>query len=123
MDLSKYLKQQMEQKKLTALDVERRSGNKVTDTHVAYILQGKAQNPTLRIIIGLAQALEVEPEEIFRTAINRATEQLTTDSWTARGLLDAMERVMDSSELTRLLKLLLEQKPAKIRAMLKELEK
>ena len=122
MELAKYLKHQMDEKNLKALDIERRSGKKVTDTHVAYILQGKSQNPTLRIMLGLAQALEVEPEEIFRIASNRPVEQLKRETWSARGMLEAMERVMDSSELTRLLKLLLKQKPAKIRALLKDLE-
>ena len=83
-----YLKSQMDEKNLKALDIERRSGQKVTDTHVAYILQGKSQNPTLRIIVRLAQALEVEPEEIFRIASNRPGEWVKKDTWTARGLVE-----------------------------------
>ena len=68
MDLAEYVKRVMEEKGLSALAVERKSSNKITDGHVKNILSGKTTNPTLKILLGLAEGLDVDPYEVFGTA-------------------------------------------------------
>lgn len=121
MNLSEYLSQQMREKNLKAIDIERRSKKKVTDSTIAAILSGEAVNPTLRIILGLAEALEVDPNEVFKAASEQEIEKAKVFAWTPHTLLDANEKLIDNPDLTRLFKFLLEQKPTKIKSILKQL--
>jgi hypothetical protein len=109
----------MDEKRLQGVDIEKRSDKLITDGRVSQILQGQGNNPTLKIILGLAKGLDVDPCEVLRAAADLPPHQ---PAWDVNSLLRAMEKVVDNSELTKLLQVALKQKPAKIRAILKSLE-
>jgi transcriptional regulator with XRE-family HTH domain len=119
MTLSEYLKGQIKEKNLTAKEIERRSGGKVTDTHIGAILAGKTKNPTVKIIVGLAEGLDVDPVEVFKVATGVGVHQ---ELWTPHSLARTIDTLVDNSELGRLVQLLVKQKPAKVKALLKTLE-
>lgn len=70
MTLAKYVSQVMDEQGLTPGDVERRSKKKVTDSHVKNIMNGITTNPSLNIILGLAEGLGVNPVDLFKAAAN-----------------------------------------------------
>jgi|SRR5215216_1534467 len=119
MTLRDYLKGQIKEKNLTAKEIERRSKGKVTDTHIGAILAGKTKNPTIRIIMGLAEGLGVDPVEVFKVATGL---EVYKELWTAHSLARTVDALVDNSELGKLVQILVTQKPAKVRAMLKSLE-
>lgn len=119
MTLSEYLKGQIKEKNLTAKEIERRSNGKVTDTHIGAILAGKTKNPTIKIIVGLAEGLGVDPVEVFKVATGLETYQ---DLWTAHSLARTIDTIVDNPELGKLVQSLIKQKPAKIKAVKKLLE-
>jgi transcriptional regulator with XRE-family HTH domain len=121
MNLAEYVDLKMKEKGLSRSDIERNSGKLVTDGHVAYILAGKGKNPTLKVLLGLAKGLEVDPVEVFKAAAS-IHQDLVKQVWTPRTLLQTMEQAVDNEDLGRIVQSLAKQKPAKIKAVKKLLE-
>src|SRR5687767_13054001 len=92
MDLATFVNLKMEEKNLTPTDVERDSGNAVTDTYVAKIMAGKAKNLTVETILGLAKGLDVHPVEVFKAA---AGVEEPEGGWTAESLVRANQRMLN----------------------------
>jgi transcriptional regulator with XRE-family HTH domain len=116
MTLREYLKGQIKEKNITAKEIERRSKGKVTDTHIGAILAGTTQNPTVKIIVGLAEGLEVNPVEVFKAAAS-IHQELTSPVWTPRTLIQVMGQAVDNEELGQIIQSLSKQKSAKIKAV------
>ena len=68
MTLAEYVTQVMKEQDLKPGEVERKSGKKVTDSHVKNIMNGTTTNPTLNILLGLAEGLGVNPVDLFKAA-------------------------------------------------------
>ena len=68
MTLAEYVQKIMDEQRLKAADVERRSGNQITDSHVKNIVNGVTTNPSLKAMLGLAEGLGVDPVEVFKAA-------------------------------------------------------
>jgi transcriptional regulator with XRE-family HTH domain len=105
MGLKEYLESQMKEKGLKAKQIERKSGGKVTDTHIAYIRAGKSKNPSIRIILGLAEGLDVDPIEVFKAAAGIKDAE---EGWTAEGLAKANQKMvkLKPSEIKQIKKIL-----------------
>jgi transcriptional regulator with XRE-family HTH domain len=105
MNLAEFVDLTMKAKNLTALDIERNSGKMITDGHVATVLAGKAENPTLRILLGLAKGLDVDPTEVFRAAAEVSEPQ---DRWTAHSLIQAIQKLpgLKPAEIKQIKKIL-----------------
>lgn len=121
MDLAEYVDLKMKEKGLNASDIEKRSGKLVTDGHVAYILAGKGKNPTLKVLLGLAKGLDVDPVEVFKAAAEMHP-KLLEPVWTPHTLAQTIEQIVDNEDLGRIVNSLPKQKPAKIRAVKKLLD-
>ena len=104
MDLAEFVRQTMKEKKLSQLEIERNSGKLVTDTTVATILAGKATNPSLKMMLGLAKGLGVHPVEVFKAAAGMED----PEEWSAPKLIRAMQRLtnLKSKELKTVKRLL-----------------
>jgi len=121
MDLAEYLDLKMKEKGLKASDIEKRSGKLISDGHVAYILSGKGKNPTLKVLLGLAKGLEVDPVEVFKAAAS-IHQELINPVWTPRTLIKTMEQAVENEDWGRIVQSLSKQKPAKIKAIKRLLE-
>lgn len=106
MNLADFVRLKMKEKNLSALDIERNSGKMISDGYVANVLAGKADNPTLRILLGLAKGLDVHPVEVFKAA---AEVEEPEEGWSAEQLIRANQKM-------------LKLKPSKIKAVKKILE-
>lgn len=67
-NLNSFVRRIMEEKDLTAREVERRSGGNITHSYVNKIKNGDAKNPSPQILQALAKGLG-EPEEIIFSLI------------------------------------------------------
>jgi transcriptional regulator with XRE-family HTH domain len=105
MNLAELVRLRMAQLDIKAVEVEKRSNKAVTDTHIATILAGKAHNPTLKVLLGLARALEVDPVEVFKAA---ASVDEPEDSWTSQTLIKAIQQMLflKPAEIRRIKKML-----------------
>jgi transcriptional regulator with XRE-family HTH domain len=106
MDLAEFVDLKMKEKGLSRLELERRSGKMITDSHIATVLAGKADNPSLRILLGLAKGLDVHPVEVFKAAAGVDDPE---EIWTAESLVRAMQKMLNL-------------KPSKVKALKKLLE-
>ena len=105
MNLAEFVRLRMEEKGLSRLDIERNSGNMITDGHVASILAGKADNPKLKTLLGLAKGLDVQPIEVLKAA---AEVDEPEDSWTPDSLITVIRRIVNlkPSEIKQIKKIL-----------------
>ena len=119
MTLSEYVQRIMDEKGLKKIDIQRRSGDKIADSHISNILDGITKNLTIEKINALAEGLGVDPTELFKIASGLPVKLVKTDPWPVNVLLKVVEKIVSSPDLTRIAKALPGLKPAKIKAILK----
>jgi transcriptional regulator with XRE-family HTH domain len=66
--LGEYVKRVMKLKGLTQKDVQRMSGERITDGYVASITTGRATNLSVDKLIAFADGLGVDADELFHVA-------------------------------------------------------
>jgi transcriptional regulator with XRE-family HTH domain len=115
--LGDYIARILKEKNLKIIDVERRSGGNIKDSYITSLMRGEAQNPSVEKLKALAEGLGVDEDEVFLIARG-----IETKEWTPRTLLSAMDKIVGSPELTRIIKALYKAKPAEIKAVLKVLK-
>lgn len=116
--LRDFLKEVMQQKHLTALDIEKRSGGAIKDSYISDILKGKTKSISVEKLNGLAQGLGMDSIELFKIA---SSGPYTAPQWTVPAALQTIEIITESHDLTQIVKTLID-KPAKIKAVKKVLE-
>jgi transcriptional regulator with XRE-family HTH domain len=104
-NLSEYVKQVMKLKKLTQKDVQRLSGNKITDGYVASIAIGRARNPSVDKLKALATGLGVELDEIFHVACGNRDriDRSRNNAHEAQMLLQTIQKAVMSPDVTQIL--------------------
>jgi len=98
-EFGEYVSRVMKQKGLKAVDVERRSGNKIDRSHVSKIMRGLETNPSANAMMALATGLGVNGHEVF-TAVTGCTLEEGEMPVPALEFLALMERVAMDAELT-----------------------
>jgi transcriptional regulator with XRE-family HTH domain len=122
-ELRAYIRAVMKAKNLKGIHVEAQSDGKITDSTLSDILTGKTKTVALETIKALAQGLAVDATEVFRAATGEKVDYSLDDPWPGRVLTETMQKIMDSADLTVIVKILVELKPTKIKALRKQLEK
>jgi transcriptional regulator with XRE-family HTH domain len=120
MTLAEYLNQIIDEKGITPTEIQRRSNGAITDSYIGYIRSGKGKNVSSKKLIVLAQALDIDVDNLFRVNAGLPPKQ---ELWTPHSLVRVMEKAVDNPELGKVFQILSKQKPAKIKALLKQLEK
>ena len=116
--LSDYVNRVMKEKGLTGKDIERRSNGEITDSTISNIRAGRNLNLSLDTIHALATGLDVNPVEVFLAASGQQVER----EFTATRLAYIVQKLVDNSELFRLVEVVVNQKTAKIKAIKKILK-
>jgi transcriptional regulator with XRE-family HTH domain len=117
-NLKNYLKQVMKEKSLTAVDIQKRSGNKIADSYISNILKGKAKNLTVAKLTALADGLGVDSMEVFKASLGEHVPVKADEVWLPHILLRTMEQIVLNPDLTDAVKTLVEMKPAKVKKAL-----
>ena len=102
--LSQLVDRTIKQKRLKLKEVERRSGGKITSSHISKILSGDASNLTTEKIIALATGLGLSPMEIF-TTICGVSPNYDAGIVDARIVLDIMQKLVTNPSLMETLRL------------------
>ena len=68
MTLAEYVTKVMDEQGLNPSEVERRSGNNISDAQVRNIMNGTTTNPRLNSLLVLAEGLGVNPVDLFKAA-------------------------------------------------------
>ena len=111
MTLAEYVTRVMDEKRLSSYDVEKSSGNRITDSYVLRIRDGKSQRPSVTKLRALAKGLGVDFDEILRVAEGLPEER----GWTGQALAEAMMKIVGSDDLTQAVKNLLRMSPDEVR--------
>ena len=124
--LAQYVRRVMKEKNLSTRDIAIRSGKQIAASYVTKILKNGAKYPSVNKLQGLAVGLGVDEDELFRVArglpVSGSSKQ-TGDPWPSKVLVAAMDIITSSPDLTRLVQRLLTLKPARIKALLSQVDK
>jgi transcriptional regulator with XRE-family HTH domain len=121
-ELIAYIREVMHRKNIKGIDIEARSGGEITNSYVSDIINGKTKSISVEKLNALAKGLDVDSFELFQAA-SGTTITKKDDQWPSYTLLTAIQKIVYSPELTKLIQKLLTMKPAKLKALLKQLEK
>jgi transcriptional regulator with XRE-family HTH domain len=123
--LGEYVKRILEEKQLTMYDVEVRSERRIADAYVANVLNGVAKNLTVEKLKALAVGLGEPEDDVFKVARGlplEGAEEQSGEPWSAGGVIKALEKVMASPEMTKILRALMGMSLREVRAVLKYAE-
>jgi len=121
--LRAFIEEVMKKEGLTNADVQRRSGGEITDSYLIDIRKGKTKHISVEKLNALAKGLGVSNVELFRVASGEDIPYRNDDEWPSRLLSKTIDAIIHSSELTRAVKAIMAMKPAKLKALLKQIEK
>ena len=91
--LSEFVKKTRAEKKLSAADVERNSGGRISDAYVLRIERGEVANVSPEKLDALADGLEVSADQIYRIARGLPLE-------TPKDRLEILAEAFDGRDLT-----------------------
>jgi len=123
--LGGYVKRILSEKNLTMYDVEVRSERRIGDAYVANILNGIANNLTVEKLKALAAGLGEPEDDVFKVARGLPLDDRKErggEPWSAAGILNAIQKVMASPELTKILRVLMQMSVGELKAMLQLVE-
>jgi len=120
-ELRVYIREVMHRKKLKGIDIEAQSGGQITDSYISDIINGKTKSISVEKINALAKGLGVDSFEVFQAASGISIIR-KDDPWPSYALVTALQKIVSTPELTQIVQKLLSLKPAKLKALLKQLE-
>lgn len=121
-ELIKLINRVMDQKELSVLQIEKRSGGKIKDSFIFDILKGKTKTLSVEKVHALAEGLGISALDVFKAASGDVVKFEYSEPWPAGTLLKTMEAIVNDPELSHILKSLARAKPARIKAVRKVLE-
>lgn len=105
-NLGEFVRRVIKEKDLKLRDVERKSSGQITNGYISGIINGKITNLSIDKLKALALGLEIDAHEIFAAAIGeprrRTNEFSSANAADAKWLLDIMQEIVASPELTDL---------------------
>lgn len=123
--LGEYVKRILDEKQLTMYDVEVRSEKRIADAYVANVLSGVAKNLTVDKLKALAAGLGEPEDDVFKVA-RRLPPDYEEDQggelWSTGGIIKAIEKVMATPEMTKILRAMMQMSLKEMRVMLKYIE-
>jgi hypothetical protein len=120
-ELAAYIRRVMKAKNLKAVEIEARSEGKITNSYISDILHGNTKTISVDKVNALAVGMGVDSVEVFQAASgNKIVEG--KDPWPSHSLLYVMQSVVKNPDLTATLKALVTMKPAKVKALRKQIE-
>jgi transcriptional regulator with XRE-family HTH domain len=123
--LSQYVKRIIDEKHLTLTDVEQRSNRKIADAYVANIMNGLARNPSVDKLKALAVGLGEPEDDVFKVARGLPLDYVEAggrDPWPGVMLAKAIEKIVTSPEMTKILQLLMSMQLKELQEVLRFVE-
>lgn len=120
--LADYVRRVMEEKHLSAVQVQRNSGGEISDTYVLKIREGKVKRPSLSRLKGLAKGLG-EPEERVMMEAGADVDQTRKKEWTAREGIELMSVLLTNEEVREGALALARMKPEDLKRAVKYLKR
>ena len=122
--LSQYVRRVMKLKGLTQNDVERMSGGRITDGYVASITTNRATNLSVDKLVALADGIGVDTDELFHVARGLPEdEQTTTYTTDALKILEIVQKVVASPDVTEILNEAVRMSPEQLRLLVKSMKR
>ena len=122
--LRAYLRQYLLANPVTGIEIEERSGGRITDGYVSDIVSGKTKRPSAEKLQALADGLGLDGAELYKIAVGyKQPPEDTSDPWPSARLLSAIEQIVHSRELTQIVQKLLTLDSTQLSEILSEIEK
>jgi transcriptional regulator with XRE-family HTH domain len=120
--LRAFIEEVIEKEGITVAEIARRSGGEITDSYIFDIRSGKTKSVGVEKLNALARGLGVSNVDLFRIASGEDI-PYRTEAWPSHLLSKTIDAIIHSPELTRAVKAIVAMKPAKLKALLKQIEK
>ena len=120
--LSVFVNEVMSQKNLKGIDVEANSGGQITNSYISEIVHGKSKRLSVAKVNALAKGLGVDAVDVFRAASGENLITAPKETISVAFLVSAINRIVASPELVRIVQILLTLKAAKLKSLLSKLE-
>jgi transcriptional regulator with XRE-family HTH domain len=123
--LSQYVRRVMAEKKLSAVEVECRSGSEISRTYVWSIAHGRHKNISVEKLRALARGLGVSQEELFRVAcgtLPARPEPGTLSAKEVESVFNVAKELLLNPELASIVRRITELPPGAWPALLKYVE-
>jgi transcriptional regulator with XRE-family HTH domain len=117
-----YLNRWLKEHKLTAVEIERRSGGAITDGYIGQLKRGQQKNLTVDKLIALARAMGDNPHNLLDVFMGEAVPE-STDPWPSHMLLSALQRMVNDPILSDIMKALLQMDAKELKTVRKSLAK
>jgi transcriptional regulator with XRE-family HTH domain len=117
--LPEYIEERIfKAKRLNAERIGRNSGGRITASYIRELVSGRAQHPSVEVLLALAEGSDTDPLEILRVAAHLPRDK----AWTVEAALQTMGKIARSAELTEIVRLLEDKDPEELRIVLKTLK-
>ena len=121
-ELRRYIQEVIDAKGLSLLGIEKRCGGRIKDSYVKNILDGKTKTISVEKLNALAEGLGVDALELYKIASGKQAVFQHDDAWPSAVLHQVIGQIINSQDLTVIVKELVTFKPAKLKALRKQIK-
>ena len=120
--LRTYVREVMDKKGLSEWQVEKRANRKIKDSYIKDILSGKTKSISVEKLNALAEGLGVDGVELYRIASGKDIPAAEEEALPPGLFVKAVDLMIHDPDVSAIVRALLQLKPAKLKALRKQLE-
>jgi len=117
-----YVREVMDKKGLSEWQVEKRANRKIKDSYIKDILAGKTKSISVEKLNALAEGLGVDGVELYRIASGKDIPGAEEEALPPGLFVKAIDLMIHDPDVSAIVRALLRLKPAKLKALRKQLE-
>ena len=117
-----YVREVMDKKGLSEWQVEKRANRKIKDSYIKDILSGKTKSISVEKLNALAEGLGVDGVELYRIASGKDIPAPEEEALPSGLFVKAVDLMIHDPDVSAIVRALLRLKPAKLKALRKQLE-
>jgi transcriptional regulator with XRE-family HTH domain len=117
-----YVREVMDKKGLSEWQVEKRANRKIKDSYIKDILAGKTKSISVEKLNALAEGLGVDGVELYRIASGKDIPAVEEEALPPGLFVKAVDLMIHDPDVSAIVRALLQLKPAKLKALRKQLE-
>src|SRR6185436_4041526 len=120
--LRAYVREVMDKKGLSEWQVEKRANRKIKDSYIKDILSGKTKSISVEKLNALAEGLGVDGVDLYRIASGEDIPVAEEEALPPGLFVKAVDLMIHDPDVSAIVSSLLRLKPAKLKALRKQLE-
>ena len=120
MELGEYVRKALEEREISAGEAAKRSKGQLSENYIRKIMRGETKNPSIPKLKALANAGELNEEELLTMA---GVEYEKPNPWPIKSLLRTMDKITSNPDLTEIVKELIKLDAKELQELRRSLRK